>query len=362
MILTRDGENLEPLQISLKWILFATRPLKLQELYFAVQLGLGKWSSSCWDQEDVDLDQMKTFVRSSSKGLAEVTRNKASEVQFIHESIRDFLLGKYEGQWSGVSGNFVGHGHELLRNYCLAQLNAPISQDVDIPNPLPQASKAAKLQDSISLKFPFLEYSVLNVLYHANGAQQNAIEQRDFLTDFPLQQWIFLNNTLERYDVRRYKKSVSILYILAEKNLADLIRIHPQRQSSFNAEDEHYGLPFFAALATGSNEAVCMFLNIQAETQPSMSPLHDLCKQYCQDRKKWANFGRDFHFSRRRVVPSYVTVHGNEILLAFLIELGQCMPDSKDKDGRTLLLWAAMRGHEGIVLNCESGIQERLGD
>jgi hypothetical protein len=57
----------------------------------------------------VELDQIKTFVRSSSKGLAEVTRNKASEVQFIHKSVRDFLLGKYKGQWSGFSGNFVGY-------------------------------------------------------------------------------------------------------------------------------------------------------------------------------------------------------------------------------------------------------------
>ena len=70
---------------------------------------------------------MKTYVRSSSKGLAEVTRNKASEVQFIHESVRDFLLVKYKGQWSGVSGDFIGHCHQNLRDYCLAQLNASIS-------------------------------------------------------------------------------------------------------------------------------------------------------------------------------------------------------------------------------------------
>lgn len=74
-----------------------TRPLKLQELYFAIQLSLDKECSSYWDQEEMELDQIKTFVRSAFKDLAEVTRNKASEVPFIHESIRDFLLGKYEG-------------------------------------------------------------------------------------------------------------------------------------------------------------------------------------------------------------------------------------------------------------------------
>jgi hypothetical protein len=42
MILKRHGENLERLQVCLKWILFATRPLKPQELYFAIQLYFNK--------------------------------------------------------------------------------------------------------------------------------------------------------------------------------------------------------------------------------------------------------------------------------------------------------------------------------
>ena len=46
MILTRDRENLERLQLCLKLILFATRPVKPQELYFAIQLGLDESCSS----------------------------------------------------------------------------------------------------------------------------------------------------------------------------------------------------------------------------------------------------------------------------------------------------------------------------
>jgi Ankyrin repeats (3 copies)/Heterokaryon incompatibility protein (HET)/NACHT domain len=349
MILTRDGENLERLQLCLKWILFATRPIKPQVLYFAIQLGLDKSCSGCWDQEDVDLDQMKTYVRSSSKGLAEVTRNKASEVQFIHESVRGFLFDKYESQWSRVSGNFVGHCQETLRDCCLAQLKASISQDVDIPDPLPQASKAAQLRETINLKFPFLEYSILNILHHANSAQHDAIEQANFLAKFPLQQWKFLNNALERYEIRRYNDPVSMLYILAEKNLADLIRIHSQRESCFDVENGRYGPPIFAALATSSSEAVRVLFNIQAQIQPSTSPLHDLCKQYCQDKEKWATLGRDFTFSRKRDVFSYVAEYGDEILLSFLIESGQSAPDTVDIDNQTPLSWAAKRGHEGIV-------------
>ena len=348
MILTRDGENLERLQICLKWILFATRPLKPQELYFAVYLGLEKECSGYWDQEDVDLDQIKTFVRSASKGLAEVTRNKASEVQFIHESVRDFLLGKYEGQWSGASGNFVGHSHEILGHCCLAQLNARISQNIHIPDPLPEAPIAAELRETIKLKFPFLEYSVLHILRHSNIAQQNAIGQGDFLANFPLQQWIFLNNTLEKFNVRRYTKSASLLYILAEKNLADLIRIHPKRESCFEIENERYGLPVFAALATGSDEAIRTLLEVLVESQPLMSPLHGLWKQYCRSEYKWGHFGRDFTFSRKRSIDSYLEGRGDEIVIACYLING-VKPDSKDLDCRTLLSRAARKGHEVLV-------------
>ncbi|KAH6712997.1 hypothetical protein BKA61DRAFT_633142 [Leptodontidium sp. MPI-SDFR-AT-0119] len=335
VILTRDKENLERLQVCLKWILFAA-PWPDKEC------------SSCWDQEDVELDQMKTFVRSSSKGLAEVTRNKASEVQFIHESVRDFLLGKYESQWSRTSDDFVGHSHEILRDCCLAQLNASISQDVDIPDPLPQATKAAQLRETISLKLPFLEYSVLNILYHANIAQQNTIRQGDFLNNFPLQQWIFLNNSLEKFDVRRYSKSASLLYILAEKNLADLIRIHPKREFCFDVENERYGPPMFAALATGSDEAVWTILEVQMESQPPSSLLRSLWKQYCHDGYKLASFGREFTFSQRRSIASHLAEHGNEVVLAFYLQ-NSIDVNSKDKDGWTPLIWAAQNGHEAVV-------------
>ncbi|KAH6847423.1 hypothetical protein B0I37DRAFT_397614, partial [Chaetomium sp. MPI-CAGE-AT-0009] len=276
MILTRDGKNLEQLHVCLKWVLFATRPLKPQEFYFAIQLGLGTGSSGYWDQEDVELNQMKTFVRTSSKGLAEVTRNKASEVQFIHESVRNFLLDRYGGDWSDTSGNFEGHCNNMLRNCCLAQLNAPIQQSIDVPD-APSQTRAAEFKEYLNLKFPFLEYLVQNIFPHANNAQQHGMEQDGFLADFPLSCWVTLNNFLERHGIRRYRNSVNLLYILAEKNLAALIRIHPQKTSCFHAGDERYGPPIFAALATGSHQAAQEMLNdLQARARLPDYPMRNL--------------------------------------------------------------------------------------
>jgi hypothetical protein len=250
MILERDRQNREQLQLCLKWILFATRPLKPSELYFAVQLGLDKSSLGHWDPDDMDPDQINIFIRSSSKGLAEVTRNKAPEVQFIHESVRDFLLGKYTGQSPEASGNFVGYSHDILKDCCIAQLeNCCITRlstfaenCMFIPEPLPKARETAELRQKICSKYPFLEYAVINVYRHANYAQQNKIEQGNFLAHFDLKKWIVLNNILEKFDSRRYKDSTSLLHILTERDLDALLRIHPQGSSFVAEEGGRYGV------------------------------------------------------------------------------------------------------------------------
>jgi len=73
-------------------ILFATRPLKREELYF----GLVHAAAECQQIEnmegDPDLETLTRFITDSSKGLAETTRGRNATVQLIHESVRDYLL------------------------------------------------------------------------------------------------------------------------------------------------------------------------------------------------------------------------------------------------------------------------------
>lgn len=356
MILARDGDNLEQLQLCLNWILFARCALKPQELYFAIQLGQDNTCSGFWDQADLDSDDMKTFVRNSSKGLAEVTRNKASEVQFIHESVRDFLLGKYGSQWSGTSENLQGHGHRVLRDCCLAQLDASIRQEIDIPDPLPKGLPATRMRDEIGSKFPFLEYSVRSVLHHSNLAQINGIEQGRFLSDFPLRRWVHLNNILERYDVRRYTDSVSLLYILAENNLGELIRIHPSRKLCFDVESERCGAPILAAFARNSRQAVQAFLRAWAEKEPPTSQLRGLCEQYKQHGNDPSKFGRDFTFKGRGSSPildDLIRMDEETAALAFILgpyKLGDRLSLISDNDpSLTPLSLAIDRGHEALV-------------
>lgn len=346
MILTRDGDDLKQLQLCLKWILFASRALQPDELYFAIQICLDKECSGFWDQEDLDMDSLHTFVRNCSKGLAEVTRNKASEVQFIHESVRDFLLGKYAGQWSGASENLRSHAHNVLRDCCLVQLNAEISKSAYIPDSLTPASEAHKLRESLSLKFPFLRYSVHNVLNHSNLAQRNGSGQEQFIADFPLERWILLNDALEKHDIRRYTTSARLLYILAEKNLPELVRIHPDRWSCLQVGNERYRAPILAALAHNNREAVGALLRALADNEPPTSPLHGLSEQYEQDDKRAKRFSREFKFNTKRILHDLLSQSEEVLAQAFLLGSHNFPVSvaSTDARGQTPLCYAAISG------------------
>ncbi|KAM3445962.1 hypothetical protein NHJ13734_000139 [Beauveria thailandica] len=91
-ILARDRNNIGDLKLCIQWILFAKRPLKLEEYYFAAVSALSPDELGEWDQNDITTEDMGRFVISSSKGLAETTKSKVKTVQFIHESVREFFL------------------------------------------------------------------------------------------------------------------------------------------------------------------------------------------------------------------------------------------------------------------------------
>ncbi|KAK5099543.1 hypothetical protein LTR70_002444 [Exophiala xenobiotica] len=130
-ILRRDDTNMADLLLCLQWILFAKRPLRREEFYFAMVAGLAHESENMteWDPEHVTVDHMHLFMLTSSKGLAELTKSKTPTVQFIHESVRDFLLkdnGLYE-LWPELGEDLHSSAHDQLKRCCQHYLNVDIS-------------------------------------------------------------------------------------------------------------------------------------------------------------------------------------------------------------------------------------------
>src|SRR5262249_10291 len=60
-ILLRDGQQIDELSLCLQWILFAKRPLKCEELYFGILIGLGVQDPAPWDPEDITEQDMERF-------------------------------------------------------------------------------------------------------------------------------------------------------------------------------------------------------------------------------------------------------------------------------------------------------------
>lgn len=275
-ILTRDGHNMEELILCLQWILFARRPLKREELYYAV-LSTPGGSIGAWEPDEIGVDDMERFILSSSKGLACVTKSKNKTVQFIHESVRDYLLkGKgFDTLHAGLD-NLSGQSHNKLKECCQTYLAIDKSQYLPLAIqslPLASTEEAASIRKLANERFPFLQYVTDNIFYHSDCAHGNDVNQLEFVKsfttnemNFSLQDWIYMRNLFEKFQVRRYTPGVSLLYILAEKDLPNLIRVELGRVPHMDPKGERHSFPLIAAIANNCESAIRAFL--QAKNSP----------------------------------------------------------------------------------------------
>ncbi|KAL6887401.1 ankyrin [Trichoderma longibrachiatum] len=291
-ILTRDSQNTNQLLLCVQWVLFAKKPLEPQQLYFA----LLSHEMYEWNKEEITLADMERFILDSSKGLAETTNSKTPTVQFIHESVKDYLL-KDDGLkqiWSDLGSSYVAGSHNRLKEGCanyIALGKSAYHKAIDLE--LKASSAQAKAQrEAANGSFPFLQYAVKHIWHHANEAQAGNVDQAEFLKSFQVSDWVKLDNFFAKHDSRRHRETVSIVYILAENDAAHLTRLYPAR--SFVAEErDRYGPPIFAALATDSREAVRTMLDAYVETEPSF---RGIARFYHRNETTQIGLGREFNF------------------------------------------------------------------
>ncbi|KAM0254836.1 hypothetical protein ACHAQJ_006376 [Trichoderma viride] len=333
--------------LCLQWLLFSKTPLRPEELYFAVRSN----NSSTWALDEISKHDMERFVLNSSKGLAEITApGYSKKVQFIHESVRDFLL-KENGLreiWPDVGSDIQGQSHERLKQCCLSYIDMGSTIYSGSPIPEPFSEEAMRLHKLANEKLPFLEYALRSVLHHANAAQKCGISQIGFLQEFKLAKWIKLREIFKNW---RYKPHTRLLYMLAELNLSYLIRCHPSKLSYFEVADEEFGTPLFAALVNGSNEAIIEFLKAQSEMTPAF---HILYEKYCCTRVDMSNFDFSFTFSRSKNILSHLKYSDeciNILQVAFLFNTPCSHLDLDwDSESSQAPLWyAADKGHEALL-------------
>jgi ankyrin repeat protein len=352
-ILTRDSNNKEQLVLCIQWVLFAKQPLSPEQLYYAILSGIDPDAVTAWDPDEVEPDSIRRFILDSSKGFTDVTVSKKNKkVQFIHESVRDFLL-KENGLskvWPEYKDNFPGQSHERLTQCSWNYLNIGIKTSLDVPNVLPKANsqEAIDLRLSAERHFPFLEYAVQNLFYHANLTEGHGISQANILKNIRLERWVQLNNIVEKHGIRRHHKHVSLLYVLAELDCDMLIKPHLPHEQVLKIENERYGCPLFAACALGNKGTLRVLLDAFAQQLPSEDSDHEHAEADTT-ASTVSKIYRDFTYAKKKSLVVNASLICPEWLIIRLLESPTDCLDIPSSDIRDMLLTASRRGYPNLV-------------
>ncbi|KAJ5675531.1 Pfs NACHT and ankyrin domain protein [Penicillium macrosclerotiorum] len=370
-ILRHDCEREEELRLCILWLLCAARPLQPNEFYHALHSGLSPMGLVDDKIPDVTvpgaIDRSNRLVISSSKGLAEISNSTRPIVQFIHESVRNFLIkekGLYE-LWPDIGSDWISPSHEMLKQCCNFYIN-----DTSV------RASVSKLQfefkpdarTEIVKVYPFLEYASQYILYHANTAAK-VIPQDEFLSSFPVSNWITINNLFEFDTVDEYSLDASLFYILADNGFSELIRTRLKADPESHIIGGRYRYPLFAALAKGNMDTVAALLNLPTNIYKGVDIIEDLNSG--EDLKNYTNRtplswaaqgGRTEIFElllqtqttvndvdwEGRTPLSRASENGHEAVVRLAIDKGADV-NANDKNGLTPLLWASQNGHDKVV-------------
>ncbi|PYI25984.1 hypothetical protein BP00DRAFT_440335 [Aspergillus indologenus CBS 114.80] len=389
-ILTRDNANMDELLLCIQWVLFSKRPLGREELYFAILSGQPDDLTDAWDPNDITLEDMERFILATSKGLIETTKSRHATVQFIHESVRDFLLrgNGIRELWPDKHDRFNALSHERLKMCCQDYLMTDIRGSLGVPDELPVASSesAHNIRSALISRYPFFQYAVSNVLYHADAAQSGEVNQSKFIDRFPLTEWIRHSNMIEQAQIRRYTSSASLLYILADHNLPNLIGLVLVDTPDLQIAGERYRYPILAALAKGNEAAVHpdgsargpqgtplrlaielgrehIFSRLLADCRVDIDRVYDdgLTPLACACSAGWLAFVQALLASGRtqcdrgdwsgRTPLSRAAGMGHLEIVRLLLKTGKVRIDNTDREGWTPLLYACSHGYSQIA--CE---------
>jgi hypothetical protein len=252
-IILQDAEHKEEFLLCLRLVLYAWRPLTLREWYFAMMAGARDRLERVNGITD---HRMETFLLSSSKGLAELTTGKTKTAQFIHESVRDYLILQ-DGlvEICGDHESLESTAHEQLKHCCLRGMT------FDPATEFRQRTYGNRplVQLPLEIRYPFANYATRYILHHADGAAAGAC-QKDFLANaFPLSDWVTRYNAIRPEYAIAYRDEPSLSYLCAERDLA---RLMTRPTEALLPEGNHkFKIPLIVAIKHSSWKVLRIFLN-----------------------------------------------------------------------------------------------------
>lgn len=202
-IIEKDAGDNICLLPTLMWVLSSKGSLQSIELYFAIMISTGQLSPEdmVWDPRLVDATIVENFLISSSRGLIEfakrgyTTLDSSSQVQIIHESVREYLLTDELRKLDiDLEVHREAKCHWHLAKWCLDYIQLAVEHGL---LSLSEQARSYRL-------CPFLEYATEYALSHAETAAR--LGHRQIVHDTaPVETWDFIGN---------YRDYSTMLYLL----------------------------------------------------------------------------------------------------------------------------------------------------
>ncbi|KAK6526652.1 hypothetical protein TWF694_005233 [Orbilia ellipsospora] len=178
-LLVKDNPRKQETVLMFQWVLFARKLLAPEELYYAVVAGTSPDSLGKWDDSAGMRMVVWRFITNISKGLLEIRGSSNFYVQFIHETVRDFLLRNKRLQTldATLEPDIIGTSHERLANCCLSLFAIKCLRESLAHH---EGSPYSDIDKPRAQTYPLLYYASHEVFKHAKCARERNICLRNF--------------------------------------------------------------------------------------------------------------------------------------------------------------------------------------
>ncbi len=342
-ILTRDARNRDELILCIQWVLFAKEPLGPEELYFAILAGASDEPLEPWNQELITPATIQLFIVDSSKGLTETTKSKTPRVQFIHESVRDFLLkGNGLGDiWPDLRDQFRGQSHEQLKKCCLKYIRADFTGSLQLPHQLPKGPAMMRLvyENEPSSLSPSSNTPSIAFYITQDEAESWGLLKTASYRAFPCRSGFYLYQLFERYEARHRTLKANLLHQAAEDGYLAVAKVLLETGADKDAQDNAMRTPLHLAARNGHLAIAKLLVEMSVDTNSK------------------DNAGR---------MPLHHAAQNGHLAIAKLLIERSTDKDVQDKEGRTPLSWA-IDNRTGTALDMaklliKGGRQHRIRD
>lgn len=353
----------------IEWICFATRPLSVDELRWAMAVEPDcphRSLNACQNAEGLsNKEEMEKRVQTLSRGLAEIVFSSGTHtVQFIHPSAKDFFIQEARLMSIGNSTTLdteIGMAHFRLSRTCIRYLMMEeIGQSIDYTD------------ENMTSNFPLLHYAVTSWVEHTKQSDANGIPQGDVLELFGwpsavlVDVWRRVYESIDKYSTYCPPKGTSLVHIVARYEISGLLLIILSKvfQESIDVdldiEDEQGRTPLEWASTEGHKAVVDLISDANHVYHHANDHYYHLGRPYAKTMVRRAIECEHKEALETLIEKGWVDAYnvqgmlsdaaeeGQEWLVWLLLEKGAGAHTRKDTYHMPLL-FAAEGGHEGVV-------------